>query len=256
MFAGGKIRDFRKKRGLTLVELSEKLNVSPSYLSSIERNIKKPSLPILKKVSECLNISMTYLFEDTVEGSTGEKISSIREGRGLSVEDLSEISSISVDTILKLEQDLLQPDLEQIEKLAIALNVGANLFLEHNNTLRSIGSRLKQRRQKQGLTITALADKAGVSPGLISQIEHNLTVPHLDTLENIAISLGTSLNYFLLEQEDVENLLAALGSNMIQLLSDPQVQAVLRAIQDMEPGEINFMLKFVHFFKRQRKDLK
>jgi transcriptional regulator with XRE-family HTH domain len=256
MFAGKKIRDFRKKRGLTLVELSEKLAVSPSYLSSIERNIKKPSLPILKKISECLNISMSNLYEDTMEGSTGEKIGNIREGRGLTAAELSEISNIPTETILKLEKDELQPDLEQIESLSEALNVTVNFFLERNNSLRSIGKKLRQIREKQGLTITALADKARVSPGLISQIENNQTIPLLDTLENIANCLGSPLNYFLVENEDVENLLQSMGTDMIQLMGDYQVQTVLRAILDMDQSEINFILNFIQFFKKQRKELK
>ncbi|MBS4026432.1 MAG: helix-turn-helix domain-containing protein [Clostridia bacterium] len=256
MFAGKKIRDFRKKRGLTLVELSEKLAVSPSYLSSIERNIKKPSLPILKKISECLNISMSNLYEDTMEGSTGEKIRNIREGRGLTIEELSEISNIPTETILKLEKDVLQPDLEQMESLSEALNVTINFFLERNNSLRSIGKRLRQVREKQGLTITALADKARVSPGLISQIENTQTIPLLDTLENIANSLGSPLNYFLVENEDVENLLQSMGTEMIQLLGDSQVQTVLRAILDMDQSEVNFILNFIQFFRKQRKELK
>ncbi len=107
-------------------------------------------------------------------------------------------------------------------------------------------------REEKGITVTDLAEKAGVSPGLISQIEQDQTIPSLDTLENIARALGSSICYFLLEQENVTDLISSMSPDLIELLSDPRVQAVLRAVRDFTQGELRFVLNQIHFFKRYR----
>jgi transcriptional regulator with XRE-family HTH domain len=69
-----KIKEFRKKRHFKLTELSEKTGYTPSYLSQLERGIKKPSLEALRKISDCLDIPMFELIsEDIVEGEEQQK---------------------------------------------------------------------------------------------------------------------------------------------------------------------------------------
>lgn len=60
----------------------------------------------------------------------------------------------------------------------------------------SIGTRLKELRKTKGMSITELAERSGVSTGLISQIERNLVVPSVVNLYRIAQALGTDVNYF------------------------------------------------------------
>ena len=58
---GGRVRDLRKKRGLTLNELSERSQVSRAFLSAIERSAKSPTLPIIVRIARGLNVSMSAL---------------------------------------------------------------------------------------------------------------------------------------------------------------------------------------------------
>lgn len=60
MNLGEKIRDFRKERGITLTSLAAGLDISPSYLSSIERNMRRPSIQVLKRIGSRLNIPVNY----------------------------------------------------------------------------------------------------------------------------------------------------------------------------------------------------
>ncbi|GAW91066.1 helix-turn-helix domain-containing protein [Calderihabitans maritimus] len=253
MSLGSKIRDFRKERGLTLAQLGEKINVSASYISSIERDLKKPTIPMLKKISDALNIPITYLLIETADIVTGEKLKLVREGRNLTIEELAEISEVPAESIRRFEEGTAQPTLEQLEKLSEALNVTIRYFLERS-TGRSttLGERVRAARKKQGMSITVLAERAGVSPGLISQIENNQTLPPLDTLEKIARALNTSVYYFLLEQEDVADLLSSLNRDLIELLGDPRVQAVLRTIRDFDTNELQYILNYIQFFKKHR----
>lgn len=250
MSLGKTVRDFRKQRGITLQVLSDQLGVSSSYLSAIERDMKKPSVAMVKKLSDLLNISPTYLFG--AEKVYGEKIQFIRRGRSLSIEELSELSGVPPEQIEDYENGNEEPDLETLDRLAEALNVTIRYFLDKSTDSMSIGERVRSEREKRGYTGVALAEKAGISPAMVSQIEKDQAEPSLDTLENVAKALDVSVCYFLLEQEDVENLMSSLNSDVISLLGDPRVQSVLRAVRDLEAGDLKFILNYIQFYKRNR----
>ncbi|HUB62777.1 MAG TPA: XRE family transcriptional regulator [Puia sp.] len=59
-----------------------------------------------------------------------------------------------------------------------------------------IGDKIKTKRTQKNITLEQLARKAGVSKGLISQIENNRTVPSLPVLFNLIQSLEESLPSF------------------------------------------------------------
>ena len=60
-----------------------------------------------------------------------------------------------------------------------------------------LGEKLRKTRKEKGMSIAALAEKAGVSPGMISQIERNTTVPSILLFAKIAKALDESISYFL-----------------------------------------------------------
>ena len=62
-----------------------------------------------------------------------------------------------------------------------------------------VGGRIKAIRTSRGLTVAALADKTGLSKGLISQIENDKASPSLATLERLAEGLGVPAAYLLLK---------------------------------------------------------
>jgi transcriptional regulator with XRE-family HTH domain len=57
-----------------------------------------------------------------------------------------------------------------------------------------IGVRLREERQKNGLTVRELARRIEVSPSLISQIERDIVNPSVATLYAIVNELGLSMN--------------------------------------------------------------
>ena len=56
-----------------------------------------------------------------------------------------------------------------------------------------IGARLRRLRTERSLTIVQLAEKAGVSSGMISQIERGTTNPSIKTLQRLRAALGVNL---------------------------------------------------------------
>lgn len=61
---GQNIKIFRKKKGLTLNELSKRCGLSVSYLSLLERDMNNPTLSSIQSICTALNISLAELFAD------------------------------------------------------------------------------------------------------------------------------------------------------------------------------------------------
>lgn len=59
---GKKIRSIRKSKDMTIVELSDKINVTSGYISQIERDLISPSLAVLKRLSNTLDVPLSVLF--------------------------------------------------------------------------------------------------------------------------------------------------------------------------------------------------
>lgn len=62
---GEQIRKIRKQRGISLTKLAQLSGVSKSYLSYLERDLKKnPSIVIVKKVASILEIPLETLLSN------------------------------------------------------------------------------------------------------------------------------------------------------------------------------------------------
>jgi transcriptional regulator with XRE-family HTH domain len=66
-----------------------------------------------------------------------------------------------------------------------------------------IGNKIKEVRKAKGITVQALADRAEVSKGLISQIENNRAIPSLPVLMKVILSLQINLPDFFEELRSV-----------------------------------------------------
>ncbi|MGY4690611.1 helix-turn-helix domain-containing protein [Salibacterium sp. K-3] len=64
---GQKLKLYRRKKRLSLSELSNRTGISKSYLSYIERDVKQnPSIEVLKKIASVMDISVEELIEDSM----------------------------------------------------------------------------------------------------------------------------------------------------------------------------------------------
>jgi transcriptional regulator with XRE-family HTH domain len=63
---GKRIKALRNERGLTLVQLGQRVGLSASYLSQIERGVTMPSLTRLTAIAGALDVEVGYFFEDDV----------------------------------------------------------------------------------------------------------------------------------------------------------------------------------------------
>lgn len=63
---GGRIKDARKARGMSQMELAEKLNISLSHMSNIETARSNFGIDILMRITEVLQVSADELLRTNI----------------------------------------------------------------------------------------------------------------------------------------------------------------------------------------------
>lgn len=80
-----KLKELRKKQGLTQLELAERLFVSRQAISGWEAGTSRPSTENLQSLSRLFNIPLETLLDDTAEAEPAaapEKLPAKEEGKG------------------------------------------------------------------------------------------------------------------------------------------------------------------------------
>lgn len=174
---GEQIRALREERGYTLQDLAKRAKLSLSYLSEIERGSKRPSLKTIDKLATALNVPKTQLIEGEVTDTglaLGEKIRIIRNEKNLSLQELADKVGISLSYLSEIERGTVYPALNTLKRVADGLDIPPSALMGHEGTL---GHKLKALREEYGLTQAQLANLAGVTAGLIGQIEQGKVQP-------------------------------------------------------------------------------
>jgi len=118
---GQRIREERRKRNLTLEQLSQKTNLSKSFLSQIERGLAQPSVSSLKKIALQFGISVVNLFtNDTSNHNSFGHLPIINKNRGNEVPYVEDVKIVRANRRKsltlpgsKVSYDLLTPDLNR-----------------------------------------------------------------------------------------------------------------------------------------------
>jgi len=63
-YIGQQIRLFRKEKGMTLQQLADLVELSPSYLSQVENDKSSPSIATLRRIAEALGVRTVDFFAD------------------------------------------------------------------------------------------------------------------------------------------------------------------------------------------------
>lgn len=66
---GNRIRVAREKKGITQETLAERINISPSHISVIERGVKTVRIDTVVRIANELDVSADYLLQDLVKRS-------------------------------------------------------------------------------------------------------------------------------------------------------------------------------------------
>lgn len=250
LIRGEKIRQLREERDCSLAEFAAKAGISVSYLSEIERGAKKPSLKTIDKIAMALNVPKTQLVEVASNSkgiALGEKLRLLREQKDWTLSDFAKKADVSVSYLSEIERGNVYPAIDTLKRIAKALDTSLQDLIGRGGIL---GSKLKMVREEQGLTQGDLAKQAGVSAGLIGQIEQGKVQPSLQTVEKIAEAVGVSPCYFLIDDAGVEDLLRAMSPELREMLNDTRIQSVLRLICGCTPDELRFIFDFIKLYKK------
>lgn len=57
------VKEIRKAQGKTLIDLSSKSGVSSTHINDIENNLKSPSLFVMIRIANALNVKITELYK-------------------------------------------------------------------------------------------------------------------------------------------------------------------------------------------------
>ncbi|MGI6486339.1 MAG: helix-turn-helix domain-containing protein [Tepidanaerobacteraceae bacterium] len=251
MFDGKTIRSYRHKRNLSLEELARKSGLSVSYLSEIERCKKRPSLETIDKIAEALSISKQGLFT-TIGNSIaapvapGNKISLLRQKNNLSLSELADRAGISATYLCQIENNKVMPSLAALKDIAKGLGVKTEELM---TSIGNVGYKLKKIRTERKMSQAELAKKAGVSTGLIGQIENGKVEPSIKTLEKIASAVAISPCYFVAEDDEITSLFKVMNPKLRKLFLDPKVRSILELLTDCSTEEFSFILKFIQLYK-------
>ena len=139
---GENIMYFRKKQHLSQCDLAKLMGVSQNAVYGWENNKRKPSIDILKKISEILKITLYDIVEGNkpIEKSTcdissgiktpsidermsiGDNIKFLRKRKNITQKQLAESTGIAVITIQQYESGKYEPKIDSLCKLGKALD--------------------------------------------------------------------------------------------------------------------------------------
>ena len=101
----------------------------------------------------------------------------------------------------------------------------------------SFGKRLKKIRDMKRLSQTELAERSGVTPAAVSQIEADDRQPSFKTLSSLAGALGISVGYLLGEESDLPS----------------EHKAFFRDLERLDANDVEKLKDFAAFLRERAK---
>lgn len=127
--------------------------------------------------------------------SMGDQIKAVRQIRGLTQKELGERMGVDASTVRKYESGRLNPKIETVQKIADALEMPVGAFLPSMGIAENFGSRVREARKKQHLSMEQLGQKMGISGSLVGRYERNEENPKPDTIRRFSDALGVDAKW-------------------------------------------------------------
>lgn len=266
MGVGPRLRYWRLKRGVSLEDLAHRLTIAPDCLEEVEDGRRRMAMAAWQEAASFLQVPLEELMgEGESSGASsgppenggkcetepgqvrlrvGTTVRSLREQKGLTVTELARAAGLSPAHISEIERGLTAPSIRTLEKLAQALGVSPGALVRSVGA-NGVGEKLRRLRERLGLSQKEVAEKAGVSYGLIGQIESGRTQSSVTTLSLLAEALGVSPCYFLMDEEEVLEVTRSLSPELADLLSEPRVREFLSRVGRLKKGSFELVMAVV-----------
>lgn len=93
------LKTLRKRKEITLQELSDMTGLTKGYLSKVERSEKAPPYSTLKKITEALEVEITAIFTENIEAPESTRISFSRAGESRRIKETSRLSGYDYEVL-------------------------------------------------------------------------------------------------------------------------------------------------------------
>lgn len=126
---GDRIRELRKRRQMTLMELAGATNLSAGYISQLERNLSSPSVAALVSIAKALGVTVQWFFSGDDPTPPDERGFVVRRANRLRISYEQGI----IDELLTPRMDL------QLELLYVRIPPGAESTQSYSHEGDEIG---------------------------------------------------------------------------------------------------------------------
>ncbi|MGI5838931.1 MAG: helix-turn-helix domain-containing protein [bacterium] len=253
MSIGQMLKECREKNNLTQEDVASKAKIPIQLLADLENGKKKITAKILEKLIHGLPLDdmpeVLSLHNPLTARDIGSRIRALREGRSLSLMTLAELANISFTYLSEIERGVTLPAVSTLRRLADIFDVPLKAIISTRQERSIVSEKLQLIRTYRGMTQKELAQQAGLSPGLIGQLETGKVQASLKTLDKLSRVLGTSVCYLILEQEELEEIVGAVGPDLRELLYKPEVQMIIGSVCQMESSKLKLILNFIEMLK-------
>lgn len=149
---GMRLRELRKKRGLSQTELAKFVGVTPSTISQVEGNLIYPSLPALLKMAEILSVEVSSFFQESA-GSHKRNVFPSSEAVEIKITDLPE-ENINAKLLTPVDFDpKAEPYLIEIPPKG---NLTSHFFIHKGDEMGyMLSGKLQMRVEKSVYTVKA-----------------------------------------------------------------------------------------------------
>lgn len=171
------LRQLRKDRCLTQIELANLIGVSAATVIKWENVGRSPRSNNLKKIADVLQVDVSYFFqnkEDVVRPSFGEIMCTKRLESDLTHKQLADKLGMDDETLRKYESNRLNPTWKTADKIMNALNNGAEY--------------VKTARKRADLSQEEFGKQIGLSKSGISNLENEkrkVNQRHVKLIESV-----------------------------------------------------------------------
>jgi transcriptional regulator with XRE-family HTH domain len=267
--AGERIRVLREQKGMTIEVLADLLDIPLECMWEIERGERGLTKVTIQEVATLLGVPSSHFYEPRSvpaefrkedkgvnNESVGKRLRQFRTSKGITLSVLSKKSGVSLAHLSEIERGRSAASLKTLEKLSVALGVSVSHFIRSEEEESSLGNKLRRLREKVGLTQKELAQRIGISHGLVGQIETGRTQPSIATLNSLAQALGVSACYFLLEgEESLGEIPDGLAPELQSLLQRPVLRAVLISLNSWNDKQLKSFLHWIDAMDSDRENV-
>lgn len=99
---GKRVRELRKKKGLSQEALAQKAGLHYTYIGQVERGKKNPSLKSIEKIANALDTSLPHLFSFLEEKSPDDKL------RNQIIDLLKDKDTSTLELLLKVTRAIVE----------------------------------------------------------------------------------------------------------------------------------------------------